>query len=146
MDRRDPRSYSNNHRTSARQESGRYSRPKDTAYDGRFGSSADAGRKRPTGSYRSQPSGSYRSRMGYEEGSARRPSVRGSSDSYTRRPEPKAPPKPEKKRAVKKKGKRVNPLMLALVVLALLVLAALIAVVITSMGQTYHQLPDVQKL
>lgn len=135
MDRREPRSYS-----SSRPERGR-------SYDGRFGSSSDAGRKRPTGSYRSQPSGSYRSRMGYEEGSTRRPSVRGSSDSYTRRPETKAPPKPVKKQPEKKKaGKRVNPLMLVLVVLALLVLAALIAVVISSMGQTYHQLPTVQRL
>ena len=138
MDRREARAYSNS-RPSSRPQGGR--RPASGAYDGRFGSSADAGRKRPTGSYRSQPSGSYRSRMGYEEG-ARRPSVRGSSDSYTRRPEPKAPPKPAKK----KSGKRVNPLMLVLVILALLVLAALIVLVVTSMGQTYHQLPTVQRL
>lgn len=139
MDRRNTRRAPAGGRPSVRQNP----QPRPAAsYDGRFGNSADAGRKRPTGSYRSQPSGSYRSRMGYEEGSARRPSVRGSSDSYTRRPEPKAQTKPAKK----KRGKKVNPLMLALVILAMLVLAALIVLIITSMGQTYHQLPTVERL
>lgn len=111
------------------------------SYDGRFGSSADAGRRRPTGSYRSQPAGSYRSRMDYEQG-ARRSPMREGGDSYTRRPEPREQQPKPRKRARRK----VNVPILVLAILALLVLVALIMMVVSSAGQTYHQLPTIERL
>ena len=116
-------------------------RPRQESYDGRFGSSADAGRKRPTGSYRNQPSGSYRSRMGYAADSVRRPSMRDGGDSYTRRPAPKAPPQPRRQ-----KDGGSNALLIILLILAGLVLAGLIALVVSSMGEIYHQMPKVERL
>ena len=124
-----------------RNRAGQHAPGRQSAYDGRFGSSADAGRKRPTGSYRNQPSGSYRSRMGYEAGGQKRPSMRDGGDSYTRRPAPKVPPQRRKRAKAK-----TSPLMLLLLVLAVLVLAALVAMVISSIGQTYHQMPKVERI
>lgn len=147
MDRGRPsRAYPDSRRAAPKDDAGR-SRVKTAdrgGYDGRFGTSADAGRKRPTGSYRSQPSGSYRSRMGYAPAGAQRPSMRSGGDSYTRRPEPKQPqPKSQREKPRKKK---VNVPILVLCILALAVLAALIVLVISSMGQTYHHLPTVERL
>lgn len=135
-------------RTVAARDAGRSSRTASrsgNAYEGRFGAPHDAGRKRPTGSYRSQPSGSYRSRMDYGAGEARRPVPRSGGDSYTRRPAPKAPVQPPEKPRGRPRRKG-NPLMIVLAVLALLVLAGLIVLVVSSAGQTYHQMPAIERL
>lgn len=144
MDRGRTRREYNDRPAAAPYSAGRRPQPKPTgsrAYDGRFGSSSDAGRKRPTGSYRNQPSGSYRSRMDYDRSAARRPSMRDGGDSYTRRPAPGSAPRPRKQGR-----KKINVPILVLGVLALLVLAALIVLVVSSSGQTYHQLPTVERL
>lgn len=144
MDRGRPQREYTDRRAAAPRSTGRQARPNPAggrAYDGRFGSSADAGRKRPTGSYRNQPSGSYRSRMDYDHSAAHRPSMREGGDSYTRRPAPAPAPAPKKKTR-----RKVNVPILLLGILIVLVLAALIAVVVSSAGQTFHQLPTVERL
>ena len=132
------------------------------AYNGRFGSSADAQRRRPTGSYRSSPSGSYRSRVGYGESRqsvqrsggdsytqrpsaqvrsatpVQRPAPRTGGDAYTRRPEPR----PEPKKQAGETRKRVLRGVLIAVILVLLALA--IVALITTLGQTVHQMPTIE--
>lgn len=121
-----------------------------TRYAGRFGSSADAGSQRPTGSYRSQPSGSYRSRIGYES-DRRSTAVRTGGDSYTRRPQSQ-PTKPEQpssakpsrhsrnKRSEGKHGLRWG----VLAALAVLLIIALL-LILGGGSKTLHQLPTVER-
>lgn len=118
-------------------------------YAGRFGSSADAGSRRPTGSYRSQPTGSYRSRMSYEVD--RRATGTHSGDSYTRRPERKATTaeqtsssRPDRRDRNKRgEGKHVA----SRVILALAALLAVAAILLLLGGgnKTVHQLPTVER-
>lgn len=119
-------------------------------YAGRFGSSADAGSQRPTGSYRSQPSGSYRSRIGYEP-DRRAASTRSGGDSYTRRPQsqPAMPEQPSSarpgRRSRNKRGEGKRGLRLGIfAVLAVLVVIALL-LILGGGRQTLHQLPTVER-
>jgi len=78
---------------------------------------------------------------GASTGSHEAHELRDGGDSYTRRPAPGPAPKPRKQGR-----KKINVPILVLGVLALLVLAALIVLVVSSSGQTYHQLPTVERL
>ena len=113
---------------------------RNNAYAGRFGSPADVGNKRPTGSYRSQPAGSYRSRVGYEE--TRRPIARGSADSYTRRPMPSETPARKRAKQKKRGWKIALIILLALVIIA----AAVLVIVAASGNEVVHQLPIIEPI
>jgi len=131
------------------------------AYSGRFGSSVQAGSRRPTGSYRTAPSGSYRTRMDYGEvrsDAVRRPSIRDGGDSYTRRPEKKTKAKRPVKGRSKVGGKadakrrdaarrRRSGLGGTLAtIIALAAVVALLFILFGGSGKPVHQLPTVERL
>lgn len=127
-----------------------------SSYAGRFGSSAEAGSRRPTGSYRSQPAGSYRSRMDYESG-RRASSAHTGGDSYTRRPEkkadkaaqaaPAASAKPTKSTKRNQHRRRQPGHALSRVILALAIVLVVVVLLLVLCGDTrpVHQLPTVER-
>ncbi|MBQ8507274.1 MAG: hypothetical protein IJ466_07605 [Clostridia bacterium] len=115
--------------------------PGRSAYEGRFGNSQDASRRRPTGSYRSQPAGSYRSRVGYEEN--KRPSMRDGGDSYTRRPAPEAARQSKSRRRAKKK--RGGKIAVAVIVLAAAI-ALILILILSGRNDVVHQLPIIESI
>ena len=111
-------------------------------YSGRFGESA-SGSRRPTGSYRTQPSGGYKSRPDYAPNS--RPGSRTApGDSYTRRPEPRAPSAQSRDR---KKRRRVKRLRIIALILALVLIAAgIVFAIFAKKNQVVHQMPTIQRV
>ena len=130
-------------------------------YSGRFGDSASAGNRRPTGSFRSQPAGSYRSRPGYQEASAaRRPSGFGTIGQEKTAPRREAPaPKPAEPEPPKREKRAKHPeedrparerkprrgLKILLTILVGAAILLLILVLAFGGKGTFHQLPTVER-